>query len=329
MGKHERSIVEEAEKIVAILINGNKLSLDQEKHPFLNIIKDFVKFIKNEYKNIENAKAIGNAYDSPGDIVLNFKNGQKRYLELKFLEKSGYGTLANISQDALTLLGIYDCESWSSFRKRTGHGREVKDILNKFKYPFGEIKESDSNSKIYKAAGYLKQVIEAGDRNVEGVCKEILASSTSSKNEKLASMLILDVIKMDKTSRKKYLSILKKSKIDKERLKKFVFLLLGGSHTQKILNVKIGQKLSLGSSDKNYDVYYLYKETRQIAKEYGPEELYKIPSNFFSVEIKDDETNLVIFLLDKDKRVNLIRVVFHWKNKFGGIQTPCLNIFKF
>lgn len=329
MGKHERGLVESAEIIVASLLNGDKLSSTQKKHPFLNLINDFVKLIKSEYKNIKSAEAIGNEYNSPGDILLTFNNGERKFLELKFLEKSGYGTLANISQDALTLLGVYDCESWSSFRKRTGHSVKVKKILNKFKYPFGSIKKDDPNSKIYEAAGYLKQVIKAGDRNVEGVCKEYLGSPKGLLKEKLASKIILEIIKMDKASRKKYLSILKKSKINKERLKKLVFLLLNGSHTQKILDTKIKQPLTFDGKNKDYSIYYLYKETGSIVKEYGARELYEIPNNFFDIEIKNDETNLIVFLIDKKKRINLIRVVFHWKNKFGGIQTPCLNVFKF
>jgi len=329
MGKHERAIVEEAEKIAAILINNEKLSSAQEEHPFLELIKNFAKLIKLDYKNITKATAIGNSYDSPGDIVLNLKNGQKRYIELKFLEKSGFGTLANISQDALTLLNIYNCESWSFFREKTGHGEEVRRLLNMYKYEFGEIKLSDSNSRVSEAAAHLKKIINAGDRNVEGVCRDLLESSKSSKDEKKASQLILDIIKMDKLSRKKYLSILNKSEVNKERLKKFVILLLSGFHTQKALSVKMEKKLSLDKEDKNYDVYYLYKKTGQIVKEYGPEDLYKISSECFDVEIKEGETNLVIFLVDKKTRVNLIRVVFHWKNKFGGIETPCLNIFKF
>lgn len=328
MGKHERSVVEEAEEIAAILINGKKLTALQEKHPFINLIKGFAKLIHKEYKNIKNAQAVGNSYNSPGDIILHFKDGNKKYIELKFLEKSGYGTLANISQDALTLLNVWNCESWSSFRKRTSHRKKVRNLLNQFNYPFGLIGESDPESKIHKAAGYLKDVIVAGDRNVEGVCKEVLLSSCVSREAKLASQIILDIIKMDKNSRREYLSILNKSEINKEKLKKFVILLLDGSHTQKILSVKMNKSLSL-DDNKNYDVYYLYKETDQIVKEYGPTDLYKISEKKFNIEIKNGETNLVIFLLDGDKKINLIRVVFHWKNKFGGIKTPCLNVFKF
>lgn len=327
MGKHERDIVEEAEKIVAALINGENLSVIQKKHPFLDIINKFIPIVKSNYKNIKKAVAVGNTYNSPGDVILHFDNGDKRYLELKFLEKGGYGTLANISQDALTLLGIYNCESWSCFRKRTGHNNEVRRILNKAEYPFGRISESDPSSKIYKAAGYLKSLISAGDRTVEIVCNEILSSSSSSTDIKNVAKLIIEIIKMDKASRREYLAILKNSEINKDNLKKFVILLLSGSHTQKILNVKMNTELSL-DDDKNYDVYYLYKKTQEITKEYGPADLYDISSGLFDVDIKDEETNLVVFVKDGSKRVNLIRVVFHWKNKFGGIQTPCLNIFK-
>ena len=86
----------------------------------MDVINKFIPIVKSNYKNIKKAVAVGNTYNSPGDVILHFNNGDKRYLELKFLEKSGYGTLANISQDALTLLGIYNCESWSCFRKELG-----------------------------------------------------------------------------------------------------------------------------------------------------------------------------------------------------------------
>ena len=71
----------------------------------------------------------------------------------------------------------------------------MRKLLNQFNYPFGLISRSDPESKIYKAASYLKGVISAGDRNVEGVCKEIISSSRSSREEKLASKIIIDIIK--------------------------------------------------------------------------------------------------------------------------------------
>jgi hypothetical protein len=328
MGKHERDIVEKAEIIVASLMMNKKISSLQKKHPFIDLIKKFVKNYKENSKNIHFAEAIGNSYKFPGDIMVNFRNGVQKYIELKFLKERGVGTLANISQDALTLLGIYNCQSWSSFRKETKHRDKVIKFLNKFKYPFGKILLSDPNSKIYKAASYLKEIIKAGNLNVEGVCKKYLESPKSSKNQKIASNIILEVIKMDKSSRREYLSILKKSNLNKDRLKKFVFLLLTGDHTQKILNTEINKDFSfLKRNINDYEIYYLYKKTQEIKKENNLDTLYKIFNKNIDIEIKEGNTNLVIFSIDKGKRTNLIRIVYHWKNKFGGIETPCLNVF--
>lgn len=329
MGKHERAIVEEAEIIAATLINNEDLSSIQKKHQFLNLIKSFVKVIKLEYKNISRAVAVGNSYDSPGDIRLELKDGKKRFIELKFLEKNGSGTLANISQDAMTSLGIFDCQSWSSFREKTKHRQAVIDSLNKFKYPFGVILVADSESKIHKAASYLKEVINAGTRGVEGVCRDHLKTIKSSHDQRLASEIILEIIKMDKASRVKYLSILKSANLNKERLKNFVFLLSTGSHTQEDLAAEINTNfISLVAGDVNYDVYYLYKETLTIKKEEGLNNLHEMFDRDIDIDIKESETSFVIFSKKGSERINLIRVVYHWKNKFGGIQTPCLNIFK-
>lgn len=329
MGKHERGVVEEAEEIVAALINNENLSAIQKSHPFLDLINIFVKEIKEEYKNIKFAEAIGNSYGTPGDVRLDFKDGKKRFIELKFLEKSGSGTLANISQDAMTALDIFDCQSWSSFRKKTKHQDIVVKLLNKFEYPFGVISASGPKTKIYKAAGYLKEIIDAGTSGVEGVCREHLKSSKSSKNQKLASEIILEIVKMDKASRVKYLSVLKESKLNKNRLKNFVFLLSTGSHTQEDLAAEINTNFtSLITGDVNYDVYYLYKETLTVKKEEGLTDLYEMFNRDIDIDIKESETSFIIFSKEKNERINLIRVVYHWKNKFGGIETPCLNIFK-
>jgi len=330
MGKHERDIVEEAEKIVAILVNGGDLSTEQKKHPFLGLIKKFVTLIKNEHRNIKIAKAIGNDYSTPGDICIELDNNKKRYIELKFLEKDGVGTLANISQNAMTSLGIFNCQSWQSFRKEIDHKQKVITLLNQFTYPFGKIKDSDPDFKISEAAEFLKEKINTGHRNVENVCQEHIDSPNSSENQKLISNLILKIIKMDRVFKIKYLSMLKNAELDKDKLKKFAFLVLTGSHTQEILNSEMLKDFSsLEKSIDNYDVYYLYKKTLSIDKEDNLNNLYKIFENDIGVEIKEDETNLIIYSLDGSIRTDLIRVVYHWKNKFQGIETPCLNIFKF
>jgi hypothetical protein len=135
---------------------------------------------------------------------------------------------------------------------------------------------------------------------------------------------------MDRASKIEYLSVLKNSKLNKDKLKKFTFLILTGSHTQKILNSEILKDFSsLKDNIDNYNVYYLYKRTLSIDKENNLDNLYKIFENDIGIEIKGNETNLIIYSLDGNIRTDLIRVVYHWKNKFQGIETPCLNIFKF
>ena len=71
--ENTKEVVEEAEEIAAVLINGDKLTAFR-KHPFDNIIREFSKLIHKEYKNIKKAQALGNSYNSPGDILLYFKD---------------------------------------------------------------------------------------------------------------------------------------------------------------------------------------------------------------------------------------------------------------
>lgn len=329
MGKHERGIAEDAEIILALLINGETPSDVQTKHPFFSLLFMTAESIKEEHKNIKKAIPVGNTYDTPGDVMVILQNDQKIYIELKCLRNTGSGTLANISQDAMTLLGIYKCQSWSVFRKEKEHRNQVIEILNRITYPFGKIKQTDSDAKISKAADFLKKVIEAGNNGVETICRDILASGASDTEQKEISNVILDIIAMDKEIRRQYLLLLKKTAINKENLKKFVILLLRGIHTQKDLSNAMDLRYDiLEKINSNYEIYYLYKNTGKIKKDSFIKSLINIPAERFDVEIKDGETNLVVFEKNGERH-NLIRIVYHWKNKFAGIETPCLNIFKF
>ena len=53
-------------------------------------------------------------------------------------------------------------------------------------------------------------------------------------------------------------------------------------------------------------------------------EIQRIINNDVRITFLKDQTNCII----QSGVKNILRVVFHWKNKFQGIQTPCLNIFK-
>jgi hypothetical protein len=327
MGKHERGIVEEAEVITSKLINRENLTKKEKSHPFISLIVKFVGIIKNNYKNIKIAKTIGNGYSTPGDLYLELNNGEEKYIELKFLEKTGKGTLANISQNALTSLGIIDAQSWQSFRDNNKHTENVVKMLNT--YFLGKV-DSKKLSSVYKAASELKKKIKVGKRNTEKVCKEVLSSNDSSSEERKVSNLILKIIKFDRELKIKYLNILNNSQFNKERLKKFTFLVLTGCHKQEFLEEDMRKDFSLLSDKVNsYEVYYLYKETLEIKKETDLANLFKIFENDIDIEIKSDQTSLIVYTLLKNNiRKKLLRVVYHWKNKFQGIKTPCLNIFK-
>ena len=129
MGKPEREVVEKAEIIATRLINGEKITYNDALHPFFDIIREFAIEIRKKYPTIISAVHIGNSYDSRGDIKLKLPKKETRYIELKFLD-SGKGTLANISQDALTKLGIFNTISWSEFRKQKKHKQTLIRLMN-------------------------------------------------------------------------------------------------------------------------------------------------------------------------------------------------------
>jgi hypothetical protein len=328
MGKHEREIVEEAEKIIVKLINKVTLTSLEEKHEFINLIVAFSKKIKEEYPNIVKSEHIGNSYNSLGDISIFLKNGNQKFIELKFLE-SGFGTLANISQNALTELNIFKTRSWSSFREEKNHSNKIIEYLNKYNYPNGKIKNHDSKNKIYEKADFLKKIIESGTKNVEPLCKKIILDKNEySEEKKLAAEIILKIINFDKEIKLEYMKLLKESFYDEEKLKLFCFLILTGTHTIKDIQENISKNVNLLLKNiSNYEIYYLYKKNNQILKEDNLEFLKRILNNKIGIRIEDNQTNLIIYS-ENTKKENIIRIVFHWKNKFQGIQTPCLNIFK-
>lgn len=325
MGKHERDIVEKAEKIIVKLINKSKLEKEEFKHPFLKLIYKFITHITNEYSDIEKAEHIGNKYNSLGDIKLKLKNGEIKYIELKFLN-GGKGTLANISQDSLTTLGIYDCESWSDFRKRNGHQEKICNFLNGFKYPNSSEFTLNKKNTIYNKAEYLKKIIGPKEKNIEKICKEIVTRPTGVSTQKIqAAKIILNIIDYDKKIRILYLDLLSSEKYNKKILKKFCILLIMGVHNNKELgNLIFQSNLKIPN---NYLTYYLYKNNLKIIKEDNTSLIKKILTNDIEIDIKKEQTNLVVNSVIKTNKISIIRIVYHWKNKFQGIQTPCLNIF--
>lgn len=329
MGKHEREIVQKAEKIAVKLINNEELSFEEKDHPFNKLNKKFVDIIKEKYPNIKKAEHLGNQYNTIGDICLILEDERTIFIELKYL-KTGFGTLCNISQNALTQLDIYNCESWSDFRKKRKHAQTVRNFLDQFDYP-DEIRDDKTKKSIYEKATYLKRIINPEGKDIEPLCEEIIKNGSQySENKKLAARIILNIINFDRKIKLEYLSLLKNSYVNKEKLKRFCFLILTGTHTIRDLKENMNKDLEgLLEKTRNYKIYYLYKESLEIKEETNLNEYGKILRNDIEVRIKENQTSLIVYSLIDNKREKIIRISFHWKNKFQGIQTPCLNIFRY
>lgn len=296
MGKHERGNVESAEKMIVKLLNGQ--SIDRAHSEYKRIINVYNYIIK-KYPNIKYAEHIGNNYDTIGDILIKIKKirlflttTEEIYIELKFLN-GGKGTLANISQDALTIYKIFEGTSWSKYRKNEDHRNNIEKILNEYNYP--------ENLNFEEKGAYIK------------------------KNENETTKNIKErIVKYDREVKKKYIKYLETLDYDKENLKKFVLLLLFGRHTKKL--IQDGMKKNINkiiNKNVKYEIYYIYKSEIK-EKEYS--EIKKILDENLEIEYKENETNIII--RTNKTKTNILRIVFHWKNAFQGIKTPCLNIFE-
>lgn len=297
MGKHERSNVESAEKMVVELLNGK---LIPKNHPEYRRIINVYNYIIKKYPNIKYAEHIGNNYDTIGDILIKIKKirlflttMEEIYIELKFL-KGGKGTLANISQDGLTKYNIFDGISWSEYRKKYNQKENIEKILDEYSYP----KELSFENK----GRYIRD------------------------NENKTTIKIRErIVKYDREIKQEYIKYLETLNYDKENLKKFVLLLLFGRHTEKMITEGMKKNINQIINKKiKYEIYYIY-ESKIIEKEYS--EIKKILDEDLNIEFKEDETNIII--RTNKTKTNILRIVFHWKNVFQGIETPCLNIFEF
>ena len=329
MGKHERKIVEEAEKIITKLLKREKLTNKEEDHPFNKLNYKFTNLILKKYPDIIDVEHIGNHYDTRGDICITLKNSRKIYLELKFLD-TGVGTLCNISQNALTILKIYNCKSWSDYRTLENHEYNIKKEFENFKYP-QNINSMTTKSKIYKQAEYLKKdILKIPEKQKsETICADILEHPKKYTPDKiLAADIILKIIKYDKQIKIKYLDLLSKSKYDESKFKLFCFLILTGIHTMPLLSKELNKNIDeLFRNAENYNVYYLYKKTNEIEEE-KKSKYADIINNPISISVNPEETSLSVFsIYDHNIKKKIISISLNWKNKFQGIETPCLNIF--
>lgn len=311
MGKDERTKVEIKERNFVDIYN------KEEKNSYKFLTKKDIEInhilsnkLKMKYIGYSKAIHIGNKYgESLGDVQLISDNNQESiFLELKYLtSKSSSGTRANISQNALTDYCIFEnTKSWSDFRTDRKHYDWV--IKEFSKYKNFKLKYDINNYKvshIHKLAKELKDSIE------KDIDKEILLNIKDT------------IIKMDAKEKIDYIEYLSERKINKINLKKFAILILTGNHTResfiKYADINPNDLKPKG----NYAVIYIYDKNYMYVENIEPI-INSILKDNIDIDFLEGQTNIKIFTGNK---YYILRIVFHWKNKFQGIQTPCLNIF--
>lgn len=329
MGKHERQEIENAERIVVDILNNKDLSTAQKNNKWYNHSLEMERAIRRDFGEIKQAEHIGNTYGAGeiGDIKILITDW--KYIELKMSEsKKGKGTLANISQNALTLLNLFEDKnmmSWSQYREYQGFPSKVLAILNLYKEYPSKTSRVSLNRQIIKKGAFLKKkfVDSTGLKNVTNV----VCDYTKSPDISQEASIICRIIQLARKDKIDYLNYLKKRVQNSENIKKFIIAMLLGYHTQaqieRILNLNYTAIFTILDT---YYVYYTNESDGNIitSKDNLGKEIQNIIKSDVEIIFSDNQTNCIIQANGK----NELRIVFHWKNKFQGIETPCLNIFK-
>ena len=311
MGKHERQLIEEAEKIIEKILNSNPLTSNDKKNRWFFHALQVAKQIKKDFTNISSAKHLGNRYDNTGDMLI-ISNGEKIFIEIKMSDtKSGIGTRANINQDALTenYLFVGEVKSWSGFRKEKNHDKWVDDYLDKF---------SRSPQKILKISNLITQREEKARylRNL--------------KRNKKSKDILKNIQKRDREEKLEYLNYLSVQKQDAEMIKGFFILITLGINTKEPLVDLIKEK-NFFKEVQNLFIYYAnyHKGKVIVRREDTGERVNKIISKYsdFKIVFPKGLTHCKIAGIRGSKSEPLLQIVLHWKNIAQGIKTPCLNIF--
>ena len=332
MGKFERGKVREAEIILTKLLNGETLSREEKRHELFKCVLALKQKIKQDYPEIRKANHVGDTYTSPGNIELILKDGRKVYIEVKFVS-GGRGTRANISQDALTDLGLFeDAISWSCFREQKAHDKWVMEILDKFKNYPSECSIGTDRQVLEQKARYLKNNILhiTGGCDAKVVADKILRNRQETSERKLAAQIIMEIMARDRQEKIEYINYLRTRRQNPDNIKKFAFLLLMGAHSRqaikKMWHLSLNQIIKMSQAG-SYRVYYVNKRTLNVDVEELTEKLNKLMDKELFIMFKENETNVIIAFKDGEDERPILRIVFHWKNIFQGIKTPCLNIF--
>ena len=334
MGKHERQEVFFAEQTVDLMLNKVPVSTQRQRHHLFKCSEALVAKIRADFPSMKGSHHIGNVYGSSiGDIKLMLPAGEEAYLELKFLA-SGGGTRANIGQDSLTDFSLFQGASvvpWSRFRDGKGHQAWVERELDRFdNYPRA-VKSMGGMSGVYGKAGYLKNhVLGITKKNTMGIVEDILASRASAEDELKAATIIKSIVERDRAEKLEYIEYLETLSQNHDNIKKFLFLILAGAHSHDSLKALWHESLNdiVRTLRSKYYVYYVYKHTLETKVEDYSEKLSNLVTRVISVSFKPQQTSVMLSCKDSNgSEISILRVVFHWKNKFQGIKTPCLNVF--
>lgn len=313
MGKHERKLIEEAEKIIVKILNCQKIDASDRDNFWFNHALSIAERIKKDFQNIAGAKHLGNRYDNTGDILLDWQN-KNIFIEVKMsATKSGVGTKANISQNALTENHLFEgnVNSWSKFRQDKKHNKWINDYLNSFAgYP-GKVSNITSPAlKTEEKARYLRKLSKKGNRKA----RQILGS----------------ISQKDRQEKMEYLSYLSKKKQRGKMIKNFLALIILGIHRKEELKNLI-EKQGFFREAQNLFVYYgnLDRNKIIVRRENMGNRVKNIFESYSTFEIifPEKTTHCKIMGLRNRTRESLLQIVFHWKNIAQGIKTPCLNIF--
>jgi len=314
MGKYERKDIELMEKSVVNLLCGKNPLIKPGTKWFRHMLA-FVNYIKKSYSHSRHVRHVGNRYGVlRGDIEITTQKNKRIFIELKASEsRSGKGTLANISQNSLTLYGLIGKKdgkkplSWSKFRRKVSFKRRAEDLLNSYSYP--------ETLGFYEKARYMREKAKIGDKKALRIKK-----------------LIMILAKQDK---KNYLNYIRHFPVKEANLKKFVFCMLNGIHTQKeILSFLERKKLdSLKTRAPIITLYANLKDDKVVVsrEENMNEDILKNSVNlkFDFPEKLANKVYAYVVVYDKKKRKSrkLLGLIYHWKNIFQGIKTPCINVF--
>lgn len=313
MGKHERQLIEEAEKIIVKILNSRELNINDRKNHWFNHALSIAQKIKEDFGNIGSAQHLGNRYDDTGDILIT--SGKNKYfIEVKMSDtRLGAGTKANISQDALTENHLFAgrVKSWSQFRQEKDHDKWVNDYLNNF---------TEYQEEIPKITNQILQKEE----------KARYLRELKTKGNKKAVSILNRIHERDKKEKIEYLTYLSLKKQKKELIKRFFVLIILGIHRKEDLENLI-RKDNFFKEIQGLFVYYgnSYKDKILVRQENVGERIKKILKEYggFEIIFPTDLTHCKIVGIKNGLSKSLLQIVFHWKNIAQGIKTPCLNIF--